>query len=322
MMSILLLVLAQPLTLNTQPLDVRDEGARVGSRPWGINCTGPGVTCRVDGGLWQVDVAGGSGGGGKVGEAYAADASITAQAFDHDPAACGAGQYASDLSASGVLTCSTPAGGAGGKVAEAYMADASITAQVAGAAFSADASYSAQVALVAQVAYSADASVYAVVATTAGSAFAADAAYFAQLATVAQVAFSADASVYSAAFDHDPAACAVGQYVSDISPTGVLACSTPSGGGGGGAGNFAETQVVLTTSGYFSQTVAASWVTASSRVVCGVFGAEDAGLTAEVVALAQLGVSVDTLNPGGGFAVSLLNLTGLEGTVAIHCTGG
>ena len=210
----------------------------------------------------------------------------------------------------------------GGKVGESFMADASITAQVAGVAFSADASYSAQVALVAQAAYSADASVYAVVATTAGSAYSADAAYFAQIATVAQVAFSADASVYSAAWDHDPAACAVGQYVSDISPTGALTCSTPSGGGGGGAGNFAETQVVLTSSGYFSHTVAASWVTNSSRVVCGVFGTDDAGLTPEVVALAQLGVSVDTLNPGVGFTVSLLNLTGLEGTVAIHCTGG
>jgi hypothetical protein len=114
MRALLLLVLAQPLTLNTTPLDVRDEGARVGARPWGVNCTGAGVTCRVDGGLWQVDVAGGSGGGGKVAEAYAADAAITAQEFDHDPAACAVGQYVSDISPAGVLTCSTPSGGGGG----------------------------------------------------------------------------------------------------------------------------------------------------------------------------------------------------------------
>ena len=195
----------------------------------------------------------------------------------------------------GVLYLSAAAGSSGGssydggKVGEAYMADASITAQVAQTAYSADAAYFAQTAAV---------------------------------AVVAQTAYSADASVYSAAFDHDPSACAVGQYVTDISPTGVLTCSTPSGGGGGGAGNFAEAQVVLTTSGYFSQAVAASWVTASSRIVCGVFGADDAGLTAEVVALAQLGVSVNVLDPGVGFTISLINQAGLEGTVAIHCTGG
>ena len=51
--------------------------------------------------------------GGKVGEAYAADASITAQAFDHDPTDCSATQYASGIDSAGNLTCSTPAGGSG-----------------------------------------------------------------------------------------------------------------------------------------------------------------------------------------------------------------
>jgi hypothetical protein len=198
----------------------------------------------------------------------------------------------------------------GGKVGEAYMADAAITAQyaqISGVSYSADAAYYAQTAGAAGTAFSADASVFAVFSETAG---------------VAQTAYSADAAVYAATFDHDPAACTVGQYVTDISAAGALTCSTPSGGGGGGAGNFAEAQIVLTTSGYFSQTVAASWATASSRVICGVLGTDDAGLTAEVVALAGLGVTVNTLNPGVGFTVSVLNLAGLEGTVSIHCTGG
>jgi hypothetical protein len=47
----------------------------------------------------------------KVAQAYAADASITTQALDHDPTACGAGEYVTDISAAGVLTCATPAGG-------------------------------------------------------------------------------------------------------------------------------------------------------------------------------------------------------------------
>lgn len=232
----------------------------------------------------------------------------------------------------GTLYVSAASGGSGGssydggKVGEAFMADASITAQVAGTAFSSDASYSAQVALVAQAAYSADASVYAVVATTAGSAYSADAAYFAQVATVAQVAFSADASVYSAAFDHDPAACTVGQYVTDISAAGVLTCSTPSGGGGGGGPpwsvNRADAQVVLTGAGIFSQTVAATWITSASHAMCQVLGTDDAGLTVEVISLASARVTVSDLVPGVGFTVSVLNLTGLEGTVSIHCTGG
>lgn len=226
----------------------------------------------------------------------------------------------------GVLYLSATGGGSSGKVAEAYMADASITAQVAAVAYSADASYYAQTAGVAGTAFSADASVYAVVATTAGSAYSADAAYFAQVATVAQTAYSADASVYTAAFDHDPAACAVGQYVSDISPTGVLTCSTPSGGGGGGGPpwsvNRADAQIVLTGAGLFSQTVVATWITSASHAMCQVLGTDDAGLTVEVISLASVRVTVSDLVPGVGFTVSLLNLTGLEGTVSVHCTGG
>lgn len=85
-----------------------------------------------------------------------------------------------------------------GKVAEAYMADAAIAAQVA------------------QVAYSADASVFSSEAAVARSAYAADAATFAtQLAT-------------------DPTACTAGQFVTDVAANGTLTCATPSGGSGGG----------------------------------------------------------------------------------------
>lgn len=217
----------------------------------------------------------------------------------------------------------------GGKVGEAYMADAAITAQyaqISGVSYSADAAYYAQTAGVAGAAFSADASVFAVLSETARVAYSADAAYSAQVAVAAQTAYSADASVYTAAFDHDPAACAVGQYVTDISPAGALTCSTPSGGGGGGGPpwsvNRADAQVVLTGAGLFSQTVVATWITSASHAMCQVLGTDDAGLTVEVISLASVRVTVSDLVPGVGFTVSVLNLTGLEGTVSIHCTGG
>jgi len=156
-----------------------------------------------------------------------------------------------------------------------------------------------------------------------GEAYMADAAITAQ---VAQTAYSADAAVYAATFDHDPAACAVGQYVTDISPAGVLTCSTPSGGGGGGGPpwsvNRADAQVVLTGAGLFSQTVVATWITSASHAMCQVLGTDDAGLTVEVISLASARVTVSDLVPGVGFTVSVLNLAGLEGTVSVHCTGG
>ena len=122
--------------MNLWPVDVRDEGTRLSKwRAYAADCRGAGVTCTSDGGVWTITVSGGGGGStpdvtcaadqalswngtawscvSKISAAYAADASVTAQtatALAADPAACSAGQYASDISAAGVLTCGTPPG--------------------------------------------------------------------------------------------------------------------------------------------------------------------------------------------------------------------
>jgi hypothetical protein len=154
-----------------------------------------------------VSSTGGGGGydGGKVGEAYAADASITAQqagvastAYSADasavsiarasnPTDCAGGEFANAIDALGNLTCAVPSGG--GKVAEAYMADASITAQVAGVAYSTDAGYRSQ------------------------------------FAGVADTAFSADASAVAIALAANPADCSANQYANAIAANGALTCA-------------------------------------------------------------------------------------------------
>lgn len=113
-----LLVLAQvPLNLNVTPIESRQDGARLSTRrQYVIDCRAN-MTCTIDGGSLYLSSSGGgsSGGydGGKVGEAYAADASITAQTFDHNPTDCAATEYATAIDSAGNLTCSTPPGGGG-----------------------------------------------------------------------------------------------------------------------------------------------------------------------------------------------------------------
>lgn len=144
MLSLVALLLAQPLGLTPSTLDVRDEGARVGYRPWGVDCKGAGVSCSVDGGLWYLTVGASSGSSTtKVSAAYMADASVFANQLASDPSACPGGQFVTDLAANGALTCAVPPGSSG-KVSEAYMADAAIYAQVASTAYSADAAYYAE----------------------------------------------------------------------------------------------------------------------------------------------------------------------------------
>lgn len=120
--------------LNVWPIDARDEGARLSRyRAYALDCRGAGITCTSDGGVMTATVSGGGGGStptvtcaadqalswdgaawscvSKVSAAYAADASVTAQALATDPTACSAGQYVSDVAANGTLTCSTPPSG-------------------------------------------------------------------------------------------------------------------------------------------------------------------------------------------------------------------
>lgn len=137
--ALALLALAQGTpapNLNLWPIDARDEGVRLSRwRAYALDCRGAGISCTSDGGVLTATVSGGGGGStptvtcaadqalswdgaawicvSKISAAYAADASVTAQtatALAADPAACGAGTYATDISATGTLTCSTPPG--------------------------------------------------------------------------------------------------------------------------------------------------------------------------------------------------------------------
>ena len=125
MSFLLALALAQTMNLNNQPLLCMDEGAYCRAdrlRAFELNCSGAGITCAQTGGRMTDTVSGGGGGSPTVscgvGEALSWNGTTwlcvstisTASALAADPAACSAGQFVSDISASGALTCSTPAG--------------------------------------------------------------------------------------------------------------------------------------------------------------------------------------------------------------------
>ena len=71
-MRLLLLsaLLAQPMNMNVQPIEVRQNGVKVPTRQrqYAVNCVG-GVNCTVDGGVWTLGVDAGPGGGGGGGGA-------------------------------------------------------------------------------------------------------------------------------------------------------------------------------------------------------------------------------------------------------------
>jgi len=137
------------LNLNNQPLLCMDEGSYCRAdrlRAFEVNCSGAGITCTQTGGRMTLSVSGGGGApvdggyvtfsGGTTGStnerALTAGANIaistatpgqvsigvtgtvsaatTATQLAYDPTACSAGQYVSDISAAGALTCSTPPG--------------------------------------------------------------------------------------------------------------------------------------------------------------------------------------------------------------------
>lgn len=102
------LILAQTMNLNVTPIETRQDGVRVPTRQrqYVIDCR-TNMTCGVDGGVLYLSAAGG-GSSGKVAEAYAADAAITAEYL---PITCGAGQF---ITCTGTAcSCATPSGGGG-----------------------------------------------------------------------------------------------------------------------------------------------------------------------------------------------------------------
>jgi len=88
-------------------------------------------------------------------------------------------------------------------------------------------------------------------------------------------------------------------------------------------GNLVEVSLALTSVGmFFSTTVTGqAWVTASSKIVCGVFGTTADGLTPEAIAIAGLQPSVANRVAGTGFDLLVESPRGLDGTVRFHCSG-
>lgn len=214
MIGLLLVVLAQSPGSGlggtySNPLMVKDEGVlQQPTRATVVNCSGAGVTCTQSGQTWTLTVPGGGGGGpggdsydgGKIWSAYTADAAVYA-----------------DTAGFAHLSGSADAAGFASVAAFAHTSG------------SADASVYAATAGVASLAYSADAAGFSNVAAWAHLAGSADAAGFASTAGAAQTAYAADASITAAQLAADPVACGAGGYVTDISASGALTCSTPPG---------------------------------------------------------------------------------------------
>jgi len=126
LLAALLLAQVSSLNLNREPLLCMDEGAYCSvrkTRAFELNCSGAGITCAQTGGRMTVTVSGGGGGSTptvscSAGQALSWDGASwscvstisTASALASDPTACSAGQFVSDISAAGALTCSTPPG--------------------------------------------------------------------------------------------------------------------------------------------------------------------------------------------------------------------
>ena len=291
-----------------------------------VTCTGTACTCSTP-----------AGSGGKVSEAYMADAATQAQyAYLADAAAYAtqAGTaYGADASVYAQQAVTSQV---------SYSADAAVTAVVAQFAYAADASSTAQqatTAITSQFSFAADASTFAVVAQTAYAAdaatqaqyaFSADAAGFSGWSYVSANSYAADASYWSQdAGKADTAVrlaltCSAGQFVTCNGVT--CSCSTPSGGGGAG-GSANVVGVDVTMSGPFGKATVTgqTWVGSTSSIICSPqwSGSASAANTAEVHQLASMTPTVTNLVVGTGFDLLVFDsrFFGVSGTFHFSCTG-
>lgn len=104
--------------------------------------------------------------------------------------------------------------------------------------------------------------------------------------------------------------------------TQTFSCGVDQGGAGGSA-NVVEVSLNLGTEMglYYSTTVAAPWVTATSSIACSPLGVTTDGQTPETVAVSGVIPTVSDRSAGVGFNLNVMNPNGGTGTYRFGCTG-
>ena len=278
------MTLALIATLLAQsPINIRDEGLLVGTAASGINCSGSGITCTMEGTRAKITVSA-SGSGAPVGAKYLVQQADVDLTNEQAMGALGTGivinttttgvqsiytgatctnQFVRSLNASGAATCSAV------DVNNDTAGTLAVNRGGTGAAPGGDDQL--------LVSDSASAATWRTLTTCTGA---------------------------GKALTYDVA-------------TNTFGCNTISGS------NVVEKSIALSGgSGYFAATVTGeTWVTTSSKITCGVLGTTADGLTPEAIAVAGLVVTVSDRVNATGFNVNVFSPYGLEGTVRVHCTG-
>lgn len=93
---------------------------------------------------------------------------------------------------------------------------------------------------------------------------------------------------------------------------------------GGGAGNFVEASIGFGDGKglVYTVSVAATWVSGTSVIVCSPFATTADGLTLEQTYAAGINVAVSNRSAGVGFDLSAYSPHGASGIHRFHCTGG
>lgn len=291
MTPLLLLLLAQPLNLNTQPIEVRQGGVKVPSkvRQYAVDC-GTNVTCGVDGGVWYLSATAGGGGGGAPTTAtyitQTADGTLTNE------------QALSSLS-TGLLKVTTGTG-------ILSTASAGVDYQAAGS-YQPAGTYSGAGACAANTWAS----------TLNGSA----------APTCTQPAFSnlsGTAAGTQGGLGVAQPTCGGGQFLTCNGTS--CSCGTPAGGGGGG--NWSTFSISfgsdagLSTTDSQTLTVSAAWVTGTSNVLfAGACSQSSGGVTPEECLLVAPVCSVVAQTASTSFDVACTSLVGGFGGYVVSYTG-